>query len=349
MSRLALALALLAARSQAATGPDWARLRAGWRASIRRVSASGRLPLVDLLSTFSPAAVNLGELRRRMDRDGIAVMALTPTLTSFVWMDGPDEDWRSQLDALLAEGSTSFLPVPPSGLEIVLRRKQDAAAYLDGLFAAALARGYPMLGEFRFRSYPSNDEWINPPFVRAEADVSVPIDGPLGEKLFAFSQARRIPFVIRYEPEDALLPALESMLSRHPGARVVWRSVGRVRDAGKAASYGPALVRRLLESHPNLYFDLSWTDPDDYDLRSRRATSALWDRRYGCLDPAWAKIIEENPWRFIAALGLDQDQIMQVDRQAEYRRRLLLELPPNVRPIVAYKAAWKLLFGEALP
>ncbi|MCX5795439.1 MAG: hypothetical protein NTY77_08100 [Elusimicrobia bacterium] len=341
----ALALVLFLPSLGRPAAPDWTRLEAGWGASVRKVLASGRLPMIDVLSTFNAVSLNPQELQRRMDRQGVALMALMPTLTTFPWGDAPYDDWSGSLRDLAAAGPSRLIPVPAAGLDQVVRRKEDASRFLDRLFAQVLQEGYPMLGEFRFRAYPSNSEWINPQ-TRSEAEADIPIDGPLGQKLFSFSQAHGLPFAIRYEIEDGLLPPLEKMLAEHPKARVLWRSVGRVRYKSKARSYGPDLVRRLLAEHPNLYFDLSWTDSDDYYLPSGELTSVLWDRRFQSLDSAWARLIVEHPGRFLTGLGLDQDQIIQFDREAQSRRKLLLELPPEARAAVAYRAAWEFMFGR---
>lgn len=342
MLELPLLLAGLCAAASTDTAQpqpwDWPALKAGWRQRIIQVG-KGQLPLVDDLSTFSGMSLGAARLKEKMDGAGVAWMAVSPWLGEEFEEASADADRSEALRKLMASGPDYFMPIPAADL--------DGAGALKRLLDAALRDGYPFLGEFRFRSYPPNRLWFAGP-ARAQSDEKIPIDGPLGQMLFSFSQEHGLPFLILYEVEDPLLPPLEKMLARYPGAKVVWRRLGQVCYKERSRDYGPRYVEGLLEKYPNLYFDFSWTDARDYYVGSREFTSVLWDRRSGNLDDGWRRLILRHPWRFMSGLGLSPDTWLYFDQAAAARRRLLGQLPPEVGEIVAYKAVWRFLFGEDL-
>jgi hypothetical protein len=59
-------------------------------------------------------------------------------------------------------------------------------------------------------------------------------------------------------------------------------------------------------------------------------------------------LIIDKPYRFLAALDLGGDRIEKLDEWTRNLRYFLGVLPEKTAEIVAYKAAWKLLFNEAL-
>ena len=143
-----------------------------------------------------------------------------------------------------------------------------------------------------------------------------------------------------------MLEPLEKMLARYPRAKVVWCHLGQVRYASRCRRYGPDYVRSLLGRFPNLHFDLASTDIVYPGSGERQCT--LVDRRAGGLRADWRAVIEESPWRFHSALDLDEGKMDQLEARAAALRALLGGLSPQARAIVAYRASWKLLFGEEL-
>ena len=59
-------------------------------------------------------------------------------------------------------------------------------------------------------------------------------------------------------------------------------------------------------------------------------------------------MISDFPWRFLAALDIGGDRLNKVEEWSRNLRQFLEALPPDTREIVAYKAAWKLLFNEVI-
>ena len=62
----------------------------------------------------------------------------------------------------------------------------------------------------------------------------------------------------------------------------------------------------------------------------------------------WIRLITAYPWRFLAAMDLGGDRMDELPEKNKTLRKFLENLPEDVREIVAYKAAWKLLFNEEL-
>ncbi|MCX5795434.1 MAG: amidohydrolase family protein [Elusimicrobia bacterium] len=337
-------------------GPEepfaWERLKSLWRGRIEATRGRGQAPLIDLESTYNDLTIDPQAFARRMDADGVTLSAMSPELFGEE-ISRYARVWPASVHRLVEAVPDHFIPVPNADLERVLRwSAQDPQKYLDDLFANILRDRYPMMGEFMVASYPSNDEYAD--FVSSSSVAAAapeihgfPIEGPLAERIFGFSQEHGIPFQIHYEVEDARLAPLERMLAKYPGAQVIWCHVGRVRRQERTRTYGPAYVRRLIQKYPNLYFDLSGNAPRVSYPGSPEFASRLWapDRKH--LEKDWARLIVDFPWRFLAGLDLGGDR-MTLKGHVAGMRRLLDELPPQTREIVAYRAAWKLLFKEDL-
>lgn len=314
---------------------DIAALKANWRKRIQAIKAKGILPIIDIESSFNTMKLDLRSLSRSMDDEGIALVAYSSNSDGRKWSDGAArvvsaDPWR-------------YMPTTNAG--IYPAWTEAPLEFLEATKQHALADGYPLLGEFEFRHYPSPRQ-----FRRGETnrDVHIPINGPLGHDLFSFAEKTGIPFQIHYEIEDTLLPALEEMLRRYPKAKLIWCHLAQIRYASRSTIYGPDYVRRLIETYPNLYFDVAFGGPDSVYPGSREHHARIWDRAKGGILKEWSDLISHYPWRFLAAMDLGGDRQDQVLEHAQRLRMFLSYLPENAREIVAYKAAWKLLFGEDL-
>lgn len=345
--RAAAAAALCAFAGPPASAPepfDWTALRAGWRARIEAARAAGKLPFIDVESSYNDLTLAPALLARVFDRDGVTLAAFSPEYFDDD-LDRVETLWPTSLHRLIAAEPAHFIPVPNADLERVLYRHRDPYAYLDDLFAQTLREGYPMLGEFMFVSYPSPAGMAFSSGRLPSADIiGITLSSPLAEKIFAFSQEHDIPFQMHLEVEDALLPSLEALLTRYPKAKVIWCHGSRVRFRARAGSYGPDYVRRLLRDHPNLYFDLASYLQPSYPGANYWKDPVAHDR----MKKEWVRLISDYPWRFMAALDLGGDRMAAPSLWIIPEMAMLQALPKETREIVAYKAAWKLLFREDL-
>jgi hypothetical protein len=67
---------------------------------------------------------------------------------------------------------------------------------------------------------------------------------------------------------------------------------------------------------------------------------------FGAIDKRWLDLFTAHPQRFLAALDLGGDRIDRIREWDANLRDFLMKLPQEVRHQVAYRSAWRLLFGE---
>lgn len=311
-------------------------LRPGYLRRIDGFRRTGTLPILDIESSYNPYQIDLAAVARAMDSNGIAQMALSVDMPGRHYTN--QNRWSHHAFELTRAYPAHFIPTGNGGNHPAWT--QHPEAFLDDNETFIVAHRYPLMGEFEFRHYPSPRQVERREFHR---DVAIPIDGPHGHRLFAFAERTGVPFQIHYEIEDALLPPLEAMLARYPGARVIWCHFAQIRYGARAARYGPRYLADLLARHPNLYVDTAFGGSTGiYQLSGERHA------RYWSDTKVWLELIEARPYRFLAALDIGGDRVNRLDDWSGNLRRFLDTIPGKARKIVAYGAAWKLLFGEEI-
>lgn len=327
---LILAAVFLAAPALHAQPFDMTALKPAWKKRLSDTAARGRLPILDLESSYDPDSADrlMKYWATMMDKNGIALIAFSPLSP------------KPHRSPVLADPAR-YIPVSP---ETTYSFSRDPLKCIEAQIAWTRRDRLPLMAEFYFRHYPSIRQARGADPIRK--DIDIPIDGAAGRRLFAFSQESGIPFLIHYDIEDRLLPPLERMLKAYPGAKVVWCHLAQVRYAQRAKRYGPAYVRGLIDRFPNIHFDVAFSEPEVVYVPSGERQARAWDQRTGHLAAEWARLVADHPWRFHAALDLSSDRMETFAVRAKRLRRVLDDLPERVRPIVAYRSSWKLLFGE---
>lgn len=321
------------AGGRAAEPPQRAQMIAGWHRRVEALLARGRLPIIDLQATYAENRTNLARMIQAMDEADVAQIA---------WAVAFQPNAQLSLD-LHRQHPERFIPTTNSGE--FPRWWNDPLAFL-AVARQDLATGlYFSMGEHEFRHYPSPEQVEARQFQR---DITVPLDSPAGDALFQLSADTGVPFQIHYEIEDALLPALEAVLARHPKARPIWCHLAMIRYPDRARNYTPAYVRSLVERFPGLHFDLAVSPPWYVYPPSGARDSTLFRNREGALDERWKALIEEFPERFLAAS--DYRPAIE-DRYVPYvtnvqRGLILAALSERARHLVAYGNAWRLVTGE---
>jgi hypothetical protein len=320
--------------TKAAVPFDLATLRRNWKLRIEAMRAAGVVPLIDIESNLAED-LDIQDFARQMDSEGVALIAFSGVPRGRGWSDAARyavaaDPWR-------------YIPAGDGGLPPDWKR--DPVSFAKISREHVTNDGYPLMGEYEFRHYPSPDQIQRG---NRERDEDLPIDGAAGHELFRFSAESGISFQIHQEIEDQYLVPLEKMLAQYPKAKVIWCHLAQMRYQGRNTVYGPDYVRQLIERHPNLYFDLFSGPPDHVYPASGEYPGRYWDRSTGRLKPEWAKLIADHPWRFMVALDLNPFIMKSFSRKVAMQRAVLDSLPVSVREIVAYKAAWKLLFNEEL-
>lgn len=318
---------------------DLDELKSIWRKRIVAIKQDGKLPIIDIESSFNPGAVNALSYAQAMDKNGIALTAFSAQIgkrkynnKGVLWHDG----------ARRAVGIDPVRYIPTSTAGIYPAFTNEPLAFIEETINRVEKDNYPLMGEFEFRHYMSPRQYKRGEHYR---DVSIPIDSDAGHRLFDFANRSSIPFQIHYEIEDELLPPLEMMLSRYNKARVIWCHLGQVRYAARSRRYGPAYVSSLIEKHPHIYFDLAFAGADSIYPGSNERHSRVWDSN-GRVKDEWIKLITAHPYRFLAALDIGGDRLHHVASKTHNLRHFIGSLPTETQEIVAYKAAWKLIFNE---
>ena len=315
---------------------DFQKVRTGMLDRLAGIARAGVLPIIDIESSVNPVRIDLRAFMRAMDQSGIAQMCLSVDQPGDLVKQGVS--WSHAALEFAADFPDYFIPVGNGANEPAWTQSPDR--FLNDNERYIIEYRYPMMGEFEFRHYPSPRQIERGQWNR---DVDIPIDSPQGQRLFAFAERSGIPLQIHYEIEDRLLAPLEAMLTRYPRAKVIWCHLAQIRYSARATQYGPQLLESWLKRFPNLYIDTAFGPP-----QSVYKPSAERHARYWTQSAQWKPLIEAHPYRFLAALDIGGDRMDRVNEWSATLRAFLDTLPPKTAEIVAYKSAWKLLFGEEL-
>ena len=315
---------------------DFKKVRSGYLDRIASIKKSGALPILDIESSYNPTQIDLPAFVRSMDRAGIAQMCIS--VDQPVGLVNEGKTWSHHSFECARKYPAHFIPAGNGGNHPAWTLSPDR--FLDDNERYIAANSYPLMGEFEFRHYPSPRQIARGDLFR---DVSIPINGPQGHRLFSFAEKTGIPFQIHYEIEDTLLEPLESMLVRYPKAKVIWCHFTQIRYQARSSRYSPQFLKTWFEKYPNLYIDTAFADS-----RSIYQPSGERHGRYWNQVKDWQSVIVENPYRFLAALDIGGDRMNRIEEWTLGRREFLNTLPADVQEIVAYKASWKLLFNEEL-
>ena len=192
-------------------------------------------------------------------------------------------------------------------------------------------------------------------FQGATAYQSAPPDHPLLLLLADVAAEHGVPIDLHMEavPQDGPLPAgldsppnpprlrgnidgFERLLAHDPRARIIWAHAGWDNTGYRT----PALCRRLLAAHPNLYMDVK-IDP----ARPGRNPPLAAD---GGVEPAWLELFREFPDRFVVGTDQHYPEPPAAAQRWEAVVRLLDQLPADLRRMLATENARR-LYAERLP
>lgn len=331
---------------------DRARLEAGWRARIQSFLDRGMVPLVDLESSLKrkDGARYLADALAVMDELGLALIAFDGKQAKRGGAKTRGYRWSYYIHEIVNAHPDRFILATNGGTSRNWTRGKSS--FIRQTEAEVLGGAYPIMGEFEFRHYMSNRQCRQG---RTDRDVDLPIDGKNGHRLFALSARTGVPFVIHHEPEDRALAALERMLEAYPAARVIVAHFGQVRHPARARRFGPALVRRLLSTYPNLFYDLATGAPGRrYRCNDDGLDTVIWqDGALGgqtdVLKPEYREILTGFSDRFVVGTDYGGGRKPLPDHLANKIaniRLILRDLPREVRHDIGYRNAWRLLTAK---
>ena len=296
-------------------------------AKIRKIQQTGTIPIIDTEFHYG-GGMDLGKIIDNMDRNGVAL----------TWL-GPNEKTRSEESLRLNKlYPDKFVPTTVHGDDTQWHGSETD--FLDKLDREVRSGDYFAMGEFEARHYPSNTN---------NRDVHMPLDSKAFEIVFQASSDTGVPFLIHHEAEDAMLPELESMLTKYPKAKVVWCHFGRNRNPVTWSKFTtPDAARDYLIKYPNLYFDFVQSPPGS-KYQTGYVEGIMYDTTQSTptLKPEWKKVIEDFPDRFVLGSDVNRERFGDYDGPMNIFRHIILSgMPKDIAEKIAYKNAWKLMTGE---
>jgi predicted TIM-barrel fold metal-dependent hydrolase len=156
------------------------------------------------------------------------------------------------------------------------------------------------------------------------ADIAAQHGVPIDLHMEAVPEDMAVPAGVKSPPNPprlhANIAAFERLLAHNPQAKIIWAHAG----ADGTGERTPALCRRLLRAHPNLYMEIK-ADP--------RAHGLSYPLADGKLTPEWRALFTEFADRFL--IGSDQHYPEEVSAGAPQRWqeviRIVDQLPADVR------------------
>jgi len=168
------------------------------------------------------------------------------------------------------------------------------------------------------------------------ADIAAEHGAPIDLHMEAVPQTILLPAPLKSPPNPpqlrANIAAFERLLAHNPRARFIWAHAGRDSTGYRT----PALCRRLLQAHPNLYMDVK-IDPVNPGKNSPFANGAS-----GPIKPEWLQLFQDFPDRFV--VGTDQHYPEPVPGPQRWEAVVLLlnQLPADLRQKVGVENAARL-------
>ncbi len=332
-----------------------AQRKESWRARIQAFLDRGTIPLVDLQSSLDRdhGERYLAEALWTMDELGIALIAFD----GYEEPESPAGDvdrynWGRYPREVADRYPDRFIPATDGGRS--LNWRNGGEAFVAALETQLRGGAYPIIGELNFRQYMPAWRW-RPGETGADHFADVPLMSANGQRVLALSAATLIALPAHIEPEDASIDDLEAALTAYPRAKIIATHFGQVRKPDRCTRFGPELVRRLLTTHPNLYYDLACSTPGHVHYDPAVFDAVIWKDgpdggQLGELKQEYRALLAERSDRFVVGLdyGIGRSPLPHHLRgKAATIRTILRDLPESCRHAIGYRNAWFLLTGEA--
>ena len=330
-----------------------AELEAKWEARIRSFLAKGVIPLIDLQSSLKrkDGERYLEDALPAMDEAGVALIAFDGFQAAKSHDGQKGYRWSNYIHEVVNAYPDRFILATNGGTNPSWVKGRRS--FISQTETHVRSGQYPIMGEYEFRHYVSKCSQN-----QTDRDVNVPLDGDNGHRLFRLSAETGVAFVIHNEPEDAPLDSLEKMLKAYPKANVIHAHFGQIRHPERETRFTPDLVRRLLATYPNFYFDISTGGPGRrYKCGGARVLdTVIWDkdwrgRQTDTVRPVYREILTKFSTRFVS--GLDYGGGRQPGALSEFIairannvRLIIRDLPDAAKHDIGYRTAWRLLTGK---
>lgn len=273
------------------------------------VDQGALVPFVDAHVHLNDERMQLGLMQRHGVEQAIVF-----------WGRNSDNDAIADSVARHPERFIAFASISPE--RAAYRRAWDTGdagvlERLDALLATGRFRG---IGEISVTHFPS------PGLPEADYDPN----GRMVRGILALGRKHRLPVMVHVE--WTRLREFSALLAAFPDVPVIWAHGG----------YTPLFIaRRMLEQHPNLYYELSartWPEhPRSPDYTILRDGRSVW--------PAWLALIESQADRFL--VGTDASHRSEASEAMKFDsvQAFLRQLSPATRNRVARDNILRLVGG----
>ena len=156
--------------------------------------------------------------------------------------------------------------------------------------------------------------------------------------------------------ENHALSSLEKMIKLYPNAKVIVAHFGQIRHPERQQLFKPKLIRRLLNTYPNLFYNLSTGHPNRiYKCMGGNEVvdTVIWAfdgaRQSSDLHPAYKTILEDFSIRFVAGTdygGGRGNLPTFLNKKIKNHRLIIRDLSNRAKHDISYRNSWKLLTGE---
>jgi len=193
--------------------------------------------------------------------------------------------------------------------------------YLGQLEAALRDKQFKGIGELVVNSTHS----------RADKASKYPADSPLMRRLWALSAKYGVPMSAHMDATPESIQQMERLLASDRRGTWVWAHTGWLPVAD------PAMLRRLLQAHPNLFCELSGRE----SIRQKYRGDPIDEG--GGLKPPWKALLEEYPDRFVIGTDVDPATLKTYEEEIGWWRGILTQLAPTTAAKLAHENAERLL------
>jgi predicted TIM-barrel fold metal-dependent hydrolase len=170
------------------------------------------------------------------------------------------------------------------------------------------------------------------------ADIAAAHGVPIDLHMEAVPEDMAVPAGVASPPNPprlrANIAAFERLLAHNPRAKIIWAHAG----ADGTGARTPALCRRLLEAHPNLYMEIK-TDP--------RAHGMNYPMADGTIKPDWLALFKDFPDRFVIGSDQHYPEAAGAEQRWQEAVRLFNQLPPEVRKQIGTENIAR-IYGKAV-
>lgn len=253
------------------------------------------IPFVDAHAHLNDEAMQL-EL---MDRYGASHAVV-------FWGGRSDNDSVAQAAKRHPQRLIAFASISPERTAYRPAWESNDKALLDTLDRLLATGQYKGIGEISAVHFPSAGF--------GETDFN-PM-GPMVTGIMTLARKHRVPVMLHIE--STRMAELSALLEQFADVQVIWAHGG----------YTPLfLARRMLQRHPNLYYELSartWPrHPRSPDYTILRDGSQVW--------PEWLELVEQMPKRFIVGTDASNRSRDSDVMKFESVQNLLRQLSPAAR------------------